>query len=178
MHTCRFASTWKPMHTCRNTNSLIDITEAHTHVHPPGREEIPEGAGGRSDSYLSGWLLSPLPASAITPGIHWAHHFPVLQNMVWIHLWIQYLCTIAVCNQVWYWWLTFRKTSLTVDISELWLWNHTIGNTANAPQNDLNIYLEYEGYLCYRHEHTFIRSSSFFFSFNEKCNNPDKLREF
>lgn len=44
------------MHTCRNTNSLIDITEVHTHVHTPEREreEIPKGAGGRSDSNLSG----------------------------------------------------------------------------------------------------------------------------
>lgn len=85
---------------------------------------------------------------------------------------------------MWYWWLTFRKTSSTVDINELWLWNHTIGKTANAPQNDLNLYLEYEGYLCDRHEHTFIRSFFFFFfSFNEKCsihyfNNPDELCEF
>ena len=48
----------KPRHTCRNTNSLIDITDVHAHAHMLGREEIPQGTGGSGDSNLSGWLWS------------------------------------------------------------------------------------------------------------------------
>lgn len=48
----------KLRHTCRNTNSLIDITDVHAHAHMLGREEIPEGTGGSGDSNLSGWLWS------------------------------------------------------------------------------------------------------------------------
>ena len=48
----------KLRHTCRNTNSVIDITDMHTHAHMLGREEIPEGTGGSGDSNLSGWLWS------------------------------------------------------------------------------------------------------------------------
>lgn len=49
----------KPRHTCRNTNSMVDITVVHAHACMLGREEIPEGTGGSGDSNLSGWLWSP-----------------------------------------------------------------------------------------------------------------------
>lgn len=44
----------KLRHTCRNTNSVIDITDVHAHARMLGREEIPEGTGGSGDSNLSG----------------------------------------------------------------------------------------------------------------------------